>query len=66
MANFITVTDQTGRNSSLAIDARGANDKLVVIGVLPHCSEIRPSTTEDAQKLLDWLVREFPFVKTRS
>ena len=48
---FVTVTDETGRNSSLEI----SGDKIHVVGVLPHCSKIVPATVKDALTLKNWL-----------
>lgn len=48
---FVSVTDQTGRKSSLEI----SGNKIEVVGVLPHCSKIEPSSTEDAEALVVWL-----------
>lgn len=48
---FVSVTDETGRASSLEI----SRDKIKVVGVLPHCSHIVPSSVEDAVALKNWL-----------
>lgn len=48
---FITVTDHTGRNSSLMI----AKDHLKVVGVLPHCHKIVPASRRDALAMIEWM-----------
>lgn len=48
---FVTVTDQTGRNSSLEI----SGNRIKVVGVLYHCSEIVPASAKDALELKNWL-----------
>lgn len=50
-ARFSQVVDQTGRISSLEI----SGDKIEVVGVLPHCSQIEPNSVDDAKKLIQWL-----------
>ncbi len=52
---FISVVDETGRTSSLALNHGGKNDTLRVVGVLSHCSEIKPTTSQDRDKLVNFL-----------
>lgn len=52
---FIQIVDNTERPSSLLV----GKDGLQVIGVLPHCSIIRPKTKEDAIKLIDFLTENY-------
>lgn len=49
--NFITVIDETGRKSSFLVN----NNKLEVIGVLPHCTKIQPANIQEANKLIKFL-----------
>lgn len=49
--NFMSVTDDTGRKSSLLL----RDENIRVVGVLPHCCEIVPTSQEDADKLIYWL-----------
>ena len=57
---FITVidNDKEPRQSSLSISDK-APDVLRVVGGLDHGTEFRPKTLADAQRLVDWLIREF-------
>lgn len=50
---FISLIDQTGRTSSLLADKK--INKLVVVGGLPHCSEIIPNSIDDCDKLIKFL-----------
>lgn len=50
---FISVTDHTGRQSSLQVNP----DTLTVVGVLPHAAKIHPTSKRDAIDLVQWLQR---------
>lgn len=50
---FISLIDQTDRTSSLLVDKK--INKLVVVGELPHRSEIVPKSLEDCDKLIAFL-----------
>lgn len=53
MNKFVTIEDQNKRRSSLQILA----DRLVVVGILPHGSLIKPASIEDANELIAWLIQ---------
>lgn len=56
---YVTVTDNTGRNSTLTISERHP-DMLKVLGGLPHCLKFRPATKRDCQRLIKWLQGQLP------
>lgn len=53
---FVTVTDETGRNSSLGLYDRRAPDEITIVGGLSHGVRITPATEEDADRLIQWLI----------
>jgi len=53
MLKYVEITDQSGRQSSIEI----GTSKLIIVGALPHCSEVRPKTIDDAIDLRNWLDR---------
>jgi hypothetical protein len=59
MSKFITLIDENSRHSSLMVGEKS----LIVVGVLNHGTKIRPLNNEDAQALIDWLIKEFPEIK---
>ena len=59
-AQFITLTRMTRGNEDDTPSLQVYPDRLQVIGNLPHASSIKPHTREDAQRLLDWLLVNYP------
>ena len=57
---FITLTRMTRGNEDDTSSLWIRPDKLMVVGNLPHETSIRPHTREDAQRLLDWLLANYP------
>ena len=57
---FITLTRMTRGNENDTSSLLVKPDRLEVVGVLPHNTSIKPHTREDAQKLLDWLLTNYP------
>lgn len=51
---FIGLVDDTGRTTSLAFSGKRDDGFMHVVGVLPHNVGIRPATTNDAIKLIEW------------
>ncbi len=52
MAKFITILDNTGRQSSLEVSS---NKTIEVVGGLSHCLKFAPLTNQDADNLIAWL-----------
>lgn len=52
---FITLRDNTGRATSLSFGGREDNQRLTVVGVLPHYCQVEPDSIEDADKWINWL-----------
>lgn len=48
---WISIVDNYKRTSSLEV----SGNKIIVVGGLPHGSEIQPKSKEDADNLIEWL-----------